>query len=79
MGFVSTPGLGVTCFVLSVLLSIHRCAMMVLISASVVMPGMGVMAANAGPAIVRPKGPSSIVERSETPFVLDPKRTIDQE
>ena len=77
--YVITQGLRVMCFVLSVLLPIPLWAKMVLITASFVLPWMGVMAANAGPAIVRHKGPSSIVERSETPFVLDPQRTIDQE
>lgn len=78
--YVITQGIRVTCFVLSVLLPIPLWAKMVLISASFVLPWMGVMAANAGPTMQKPKGPSSVVERVEaTPFVLDAKRTIDQE
>ena len=78
--YAITQGIRVTCFVLSVLLPIPLWAKMVLITASFILPWMGVMAANAGPTMQRPKGNNSVVERVEAmPFVLDAKRTIDQD
>jgi hypothetical protein len=78
--YVITQAVRVTSFVLAVTLPIPLWAKMVLITASFVLPWMGVMAANAGPTMKQPKGRNSVVERVEqTPFVLDPKRTIDQE
>jgi hypothetical protein len=78
--YVITQGIRVASFVLAVTLPIPLWAKMVLITASFVLPWMGVMAANAGPTLQPAKGRNSVVERVEaTPFVLDPKRTIDQD
>jgi hypothetical protein len=78
--YIRTQSVRVVCFVLAVFLPVPLWAKMVLITASFVLPWMGVMAANAGPTVQRSKGPTKVVERVETTaFVLDPTRTIDQD
>lgn len=69
----------ISCFVLAVALPVPLWAKLVLIVGAFTLPWLGVVQANAGPAVHRDKT-SNVVERVETERIaIEPGRTIDME
>jgi len=65
------------CFILAVSLPVPLWARLVLIVGAFVLPWMGVVAANAGPALDR-RRPDALVERPEVVRIaLEPGRDVD--
>lgn len=77
--YLVTQGVRVACFVLAVTLPVPLWAKLGLIVGALVLPWMGVVAANAGPSRERARD-NAMVDRVEPiPLQLEPGRTIDQE
>ena len=77
--YVVTQAVRLGCFLLAVLLPVPLWAKLVLVLGALVLPWMGVVSANGGPARRR-QGAHAMVERVEPiPLQLDPARTIDQD
>lgn len=67
------------CFLLAVSLPVSVPLKLLFVVGAFVLPWMGVMAANAGPAIEKNRR-TNVVERPETTFAaIEPGRTIDQD
>jgi hypothetical protein len=77
--YVITQAVRVVCFVLAVSLPVPLWAKLALIVGALVLPWMGVVAANAGPSRERSRD-NAMVDRVEPiRLQLDPGRTIDQD
>jgi hypothetical protein len=77
--YAVTQAVRVGCFVLAVSLPVPLWVKLLLVLAALVLPWMGVVAANAGPSRERPRD-NAMVDRVESiPLQLEPGRTIDQE
>ena len=72
----------ISCFVLAVALPVPLAWKLVLVVGAFTLPWFGVVAANAGPAVQRKSGPTTVVDRPvEEPLrlAIEPGRVIDQD
>ena len=80
--YAITQLIRVSCFVLAVALPVPLWAKLVLIVGAFTLPWMGVMAANAGPTVQRPR-PTALLDDEVVVeplrIALEPGRVIDQE
>ncbi|MFN2537713.1 MAG: DUF3099 domain-containing protein [Mycobacteriales bacterium] len=77
--YVVTQGVRVLCFVLAVSLPVPLWAKLLLILGALVLPWMGVVAANGGPSRERVRANAMVGRPEPMPLRLDAGRTIDQE
>ena len=80
--YVTTQLVRIACFVLAVALPVPLVWKLGLVVAAVVLPWMGVVAANAGPAVSRKGRANAIIDRPvDRPLrvAIEPGRVIDQD
>ncbi len=83
--YAITQAVRVCCFVLAVLLPVPMGVKLVLLVAALLLPLMGVVAANAGPVVARKKRATAIVDppvaSPDLPgrFAIDPGRVVEAE
>jgi hypothetical protein len=75
--YARTQAVRLVCFLLAVSLPVPVWAKLALIAGALVLPWMGVVAANAGPALDRRQRSEALVERP-TRIALEPGRDVDQ-
>ena len=74
--YARTQAVRLVCFLLAVSLPVPVWAKLALIAGALVLPWMGVVAANAGPSLDRRSRPESLVERPVR-IALEPGRDVD--
>jgi hypothetical protein len=74
--YAQTQAVRLVCFLLAVALPVPLWAKLVLITAAFVLPWLGVVAANAGPALDRRERPDALVDRPVR-IALEPGRDLD--
>lgn len=80
--YMLTQLVRVVCVLLAVLLPVLPAVKLLFIAGAVVLPWLGVVAANAGPTVSRRSRPSAIVDRAvEQPerIAVEPGRVVDAE
>lgn len=81
--YVITQSVRVICFVGAVALPLPLWLRLVLIGAGMILPLMGVVAANAGPIVERPRKLTTQLPRAESPVIapaqIESSRVIDHE
>jgi hypothetical protein len=79
--YAITQGVRLVCFILAVALPVPVWAKLVLIAGALVLPWLGVVAANGGPALDRRRVPEALVDRPVGPIriALEPGRDVDAE
>ncbi len=80
--YVVTQLVRISCFVLAVALPVPLVWKLVLVVGAVALPWMGVVAANAGPAVSRKDRPSALIDRPVAVterIAIEPGRVIDQD
>ena len=76
--YARTQAARLVCFLLAVALPVPVWGKLALIAGALVLPWLGVVAANAGPALERRPRPDSLVERPVR-IALEPGRDVDAE
>jgi hypothetical protein len=75
--YAQTQAMRLICFVLAVALPVPLWAKLLLVAGAFVLPWMGVVAANGGPAVDRRPRPDAMVDRVEpVRIALEPGRDI---
>lgn len=75
--YAITQGIRLLCFILAVALPVPLWAKLMLMFGALVLPWMGVVAANGGPAVERGTRSEALVERPVR-IALEPGRDVDQ-
>ena len=84
--YAITQGVRLACFVLAVVLPLPLPVKLVMLAAALLLPLLGVVAANGGPVVERKREANAIVDRPDVVvvettgrFVIDSSRVVDAE
>ena len=83
--YAIAQGIRLACFVLAVVLPVPMAVKLLMLLAALIIPLMGVVAANGGPVVNRKQRANAMVARQEvipeavTRFSIDPGRVVDAE
>jgi threonine/homoserine/homoserine lactone efflux protein len=75
--YAQTQALRLLCFILAVALPVPLWAKLVLIAGAFVLPWLGVVAANAGPAVERTRTTALVERPAVVRIALEPGRDVD--
>jgi len=77
--YAITQVVRIVCFLLAVMLPVPMWARLLLILAAFTLPWIGVITANAGPMVHKPRTTAAVAPVVRAPVALDPSRVIDQD